>query len=202
MVFLIIWILLIGYAVFLAPGQGNASDPVLSEVFQANWAAIDPLVLTVFNSLGIFPLVFLTLLLRNDKMRWPAWPFSLVSFGLGAFSLLPYFAFGNRPPERNLRTPKWIVKILQSKTWLAFLIVITIANLITLQNGISLDAYMETFNQSHLVSVMTVDWFVLWGLSVYAVYHFYPAARMKFLAFLPILGPPLVLLINPRTNEV
>lgn len=202
MVFIIIWILLVGYAVFLAPGQGNASDPVLSEVFQGNWAAIDPLVLTVFNSLGIFPLVFLTLLLRNDRMRWPAWPFSLVSFGLGAFSLLPYFAFGNRPPERKLRTPSWMMKILQSKTWLAFLILITVANLITLQNGISLDAYMETFNQSHLVAVMTVDWFVLWGLSVYAVYHFYPEARMKPLAFLPILGPPLVLLVNPRLNEV
>lgn len=202
MIFIIIWILLIGYAVFFAPGRGNASDPVLSEVFQGNWAAIDPLVLTVFNSLGIFPLVFLTLLLRNDKMRWPAWPFSLVSFALGAFSLLPYFAFGNRPPERELRTPRWLLKMLQSNTWLAFLIVITIANLITLQNGISLDAYRETFNQSHLVSVMTVDWFVLWGLSVYAVYHFYPEARMKPLAFLPILGPPLVLLLNPRTKEV
>ncbi|MFC4354957.1 hypothetical protein ACFO0S_07845 [Chryseomicrobium palamuruense] len=202
MIFMIIWILLIGYAVFFAAGRGNTSDPVLSEVFQANWAAIDPLVLTVFNSLGIFPLVFLTLLLRNDRMRWPAWPFLLVSFGLGAFSLLPYFALGNRPPERKLRTPAWLLNILQSKTWLAFLILVTIANLITLQNGISLEAYMDAFKKSHLVSVMTVDWFILWGLSIYAVYHFYPEARMKPLAFLPILGPPLVLLFNPRMKEV
>ncbi|XKH49448.1 hypothetical protein LG275_07275 [Chryseomicrobium palamuruense] len=202
MIFFVVWILLVGYAVFLAPGQGNSSDPVLTEVFAGNWAAIDPLVLTVFNSLGIFPLLFLTVLLRNDTKHWPAWPFSLVSFGLGAFSLLLYFAFGNRPPERKIRTPKWLLRILRSKTWLLFLIVITVANLISLQNGISLDAYRETFQQSHLVSVMTVDWFVLWGLSIYAVYHFYPEARAKALAFIPIAGPALVLLINSNRIDV
>lgn len=202
MIFLIIWILLLVYAFFLAPGQGNGNDPVFTEVFAGNWPAIDPLVLTVFNSLGIFPLVFLTLLLRNDTKRWPAWPFSIVSFALGAFALLPYFAFGKRPPERKLRTPNWLLNILKSRTWLLFLIVVTIANLVTLMNGVSIEGYMETFQQSHLVSVMTVDWFILWGLSVYAVYDYYPNARMKALAFLPIVGPPLVLLINPKSREV
>lgn len=202
MIFFIIWLALVTYAIFFAPGQGNSNDPVLSEVFAGNWAAIDPLVLTVFNSLGIFPLVFLTLLLRNDNKRWPAWPFSLVSFAAGAFALLPYFAFGNRPPERTIRTPRFLLRLLRSKTWLIFLIVITVANLITLQNGISLDSYMVTFNESHLVSVMTVDWFVLWGLSIYTIYQFYPEARMKGLAFIPIAGPPLVLLINANRLEV
>lgn len=202
MPFLIIWIGLLIYALFFAPGRGNTSDPVLTEVFAGNWAAIDPLVLTVFNSLGIFPLVFLTLLLRNDRFRWPAWPFSIASFALGAFALLPYYAFGKKPPERKIRTRKWLLSILRSKTWLAFLILITIANLITLQNGVSFEAYFETFMRSHLVSVMTVDWFVLWALSVYSIYHFYPHARAKSLAFIPILGPPLVLLLNAKRVEV
>ncbi|WP_342526528.1 hypothetical protein MKY84_12870 [Chryseomicrobium sp. FSL W7-1435] len=202
MIFIVVWILLVAYAIFFAPGQGNSSDPVLTEVFAGNWAAIDPLVLTVFNSLGIFPLIFLTLLLRNDTERWPAWPFSIASFGLGAFALLPYFAFGNRPPERKIRTPKWLLRILTSKTWLIFLIVITVANLVTLTNGVSITSYGAVFQQSHLVSVMTVDWFVLWGLSIYAVYHYYPEARMKPLAFLPIAGPPLVLLVNATRLKV
>ncbi|TWT06540.1 hypothetical protein FQV26_01640 [Planococcus sp. CPCC 101016] len=194
MIFFIIWLLLIGYAVFLAPG--DETDPVLSNIFSGNLGEIDPLVLAVFNSLGLFPMVFLTLLLLNDRQKWPAWPFALLSFGVGAFSLLPYFAFGDRKAERGLRTPNWLVRFLGSRFWLILLMLSWAVNGLTLLQGFSLAAYREAFFASGLVSVMTVDWFVLWGLSVYAVYRFYPEAKLKKLAWIPILGPVLVLFIN------
>lgn len=194
MIFFVIWVLLIGYAVFLAPG-GDA-DPVFSKILSMEWGDIDPLVFAVFNSLGLFPAVFLTLLLLNDRQRWPAWPFALASFGIGAFALLPYFAFGQKPAERKLRTPKWLVRFLASPIWLIALIALSIGNLLTLLQGFSLAAYREAFFASSLVSVMTVDWFVLWGLSVYTVRRFYPEARHRALAWIPVIGPVLVLLLN------
>lgn len=192
MKFIVIWLLLLAYAVFLAPGS-EGSDPVMEQVFSGNLDAIDPLVLTVFNSLGIFPLVFLTILLRNDRQRWPAWPFSLAAFAGGAFALLPWFAFGDRPKKRGLRTPGWILRILRSKIWLILLLVFFVGNLLTLLQGVSFSGYSEAFMESSLVSVMTVDWFILWWLSVYAIHRFYPDAKRKGLAWIPIAGPVLVL---------
>ncbi|MGD7044667.1 hypothetical protein [Jeotgalibacillus proteolyticus] len=140
MKFIVIWLLLLAYAVFLAPGS-ESSDPVMEQVFAGNWNEIDPLVLTVFNSLGIFPLVFLTILLRNDRQKWPAWPFSLASFAGGAFALLPWFAFGDRPAKRGSRTPKWTLRILRSNIWLILLLIFFFGNLLTLFQGISLSGY-------------------------------------------------------------
>ncbi|WP_142826721.1 hypothetical protein [Planococcus soli] len=200
MIFFIIWLLLVGYAVFLAPG--GETDPVLSNIFSGNFGAIDPLVFAVFNSLGLFPMVFLTLLLLNDRQKWTAWPFALLSFVVGAFSLLLYFAFGDRKAERRLRTPGWLVRFLSSRFWLILLMVSWAANSLTLLQGFSLAAYREAFFASGLVSVMTVDWFVLWGLSVYAVHRFYPEARHKTFAWIPIIGPVIVLFINKKRRTL
>lgn len=196
MIFFFVWLLLVGYAVFLAPG--GETDPVLSKLFSGNLGDIDPLVLAVFNSLGLFPMVFLTLLLLNDRQKWPAWPFALASFGVGAFSLLLYFAFGDRNADRKLRTPHWLARFLGSRFWLILLMLSWAVNGLTLLQGFSLDAYREAFFASGLVSVMTVDWFVLWGLSVYTVHRFYPQAKLKTLAWIPILGPVLVLFVNKK----
>ena len=199
MIFFIVWLLLIAYARFLAPG--GSEDPVFSNILSGDWGAIDPLVFAVFNSLGLFPMMFFTLLLLNNRQKWPAWPFALVSFGAGAFALLPYFAFGNRPAKRELRTPKWLVRFLSSKFWLIVLIALCIINLLTLLQGFSFAAYQDAFFASGLVSVMTVDWFVLWGLSVYTVHRFYPEAKHKGLAWVPVIGPVLVLLEHKHSNS-
>ncbi|RAZ81108.1 hypothetical protein [Planococcus halotolerans] len=195
MIFLIIWLLLIVYARYLAPGTG-ANNPIFPELFNGNIGAIDPLVFAVFNSLGIFPMVFLTILLLNDKQRWPAWPFALLSFGIGAFSLLPYYAFGNKKSGKKLRTPRWLVRFLRSRFWLIVLIIMWTVNWLTLLQGFSFADYVDYFFASSLVSVMTVDWLVLYGLSIYTVHRFYPDARSKGLAWVPIIGPVLVLLRN------
>lgn len=194
MIFFAIWLALIGYAIFLAPG--GDSDPILSQIISGQLGDIDPLVLAVFNSLGLFPAVFFTLLLLNDRQRWPAWPAAIASFAIGAFALLPYFAFGAKPPQKKLRTPKWLVRFLSSRIWLGALIVLWAGNLLTLLQGFSPAAYREAFFASSLVSVMSVDWFVLWGLSVYTVFRFYGDAPNKALAWIPILGPVLVLFSN------
>lgn len=196
MAFLVIWLLMITYAVFFAPSGSGGYE--FGPLLMGEWEGIDPLILAVFNSLGIFPLVFLTLLVPNDRFRWPAWPFALVSFGIGAFSLLPYFAFGDKPPEKKRRGPNWLHRILRSKAWLIFVAAISIINFLTVFRGFSAETYAEAFQTSSLVSVMTIDWFVLWGLSVYATYRFLPEARFNQLALLPVVGPILVILFNKR----
>lgn len=200
MPFLFIWLLLVCFALFLAPGKSG--DAIFSAILSRDLSGIDPLVLAVFNSLGIFPLIFLTILLLNDRQRWPAWPFALLSLGAGAFALLPYFAFGDKPAitRTKPRTPNWLMRFLASPIWFLVLLFMWIGNLLTLLQGFSLAAYREAFVTSKLVSVMTIDWFVLWGLSVYTVYRFFPQARTKGLAWLPIIGPVFVIWLNKKRN--
>jgi hypothetical protein len=201
MIFLILWLVLICYAVFLAP-SGESTDPVFSRVLAGDWDGIDPLVLAVFNSLGLFPLVFLTILLLHDRQKWPAWPFALLSFGIGAFSLLPYFAFGDRPSAKRtkVRTPRRLMRFLSSRFWLIVLMAIWLGILLPLLQGFSLEGYQDAFSASRLVSIMTVDWFVLWGLSVYATHRYFPEAKRKGLAWIPILGPVLVMWSNKKVQ--
>lgn len=193
MIFLVIWLLLIGYAVFLTPSGGGPSPVAL---LTGDWEGIDALIIVVFNTLGIFPMVFVTLLLLNDKQKWPAWPFAFLSFVVGAFSLLPYFAFGDRPANRRLRTPDWLYRIVSSRPWLFLILFIWVANFLILLRGFSLQAYAEAFQTSGLVATMSVDWLVLWGLSIYTVHRYYPQARLKEFAWIPVIGPILVLLMN------
>ncbi|ADH97583.1 hypothetical protein [Salisediminibacterium selenitireducens] len=87
--YLLVFILLTGYAIFFAPGAGGGTDAIFQALIRGEFDAVDPLVTAVFSSLGVYPFLFLMILTRIDTYRIPAWPFALFSFGLGAFAVLP-----------------------------------------------------------------------------------------------------------------
>ena len=93
----LVWIAFIAYALLLAPGQSPGSDPIFKELITLQ--SKEPWLLTVFSWLGIFPAVYACMLLRTSVKerggRVPAWPFVILSFGLGAFALLPYYAWSS-----------------------------------------------------------------------------------------------------------
>lgn len=92
----LVWIAFIAYALLLAPGQSPGSDPIFKELITMQ--SKEPWLLTVFSWLGIFPAMYASMLLRTsvkERGRVPAWPFVILSFGLGAFALLPYYAWSS-----------------------------------------------------------------------------------------------------------
>lgn len=184
-----IWLGFVIYALFLAPGNGYASDPIIHEMLQGNFTKINPLVVTVFTFLGLFPLLFAVLLLPVDRDKIPAWPFILGSFALGAFSLLPYFFFKKGSNLSPLRTPRWINNMVSSKAFSLLLILLALSSLTYLGKGFSFDSYWGAFHDSKLVSVMTVDFFILTGLSSYTLLSIYDIKEKRWLSFIPIIGP-------------
>ncbi len=83
------WIALVAWAVLVAPaGDGLDGDRVF------RWFLLDddPFPVAVFNLLGVWPLVYGAVLLRDPPQRVPAWPFVAASFVVGGFALLPYLA--------------------------------------------------------------------------------------------------------------
>ncbi len=184
-----LWLIFIFYAMFLAPGKGFASDPIIHDLLQGNVNEVDPLVLTVFTFLGLFPLLFAALILPFDRDNIPAWPFILGSLALGAFSLLPYF-FLKRGDNRSLpRTPRWLDNTASSNALGFLLILMAITSVMQLRNGVSLASYWNAFQASKLVSVMTVDFFILLWLSYYTMISIYNIRKNRWLSFIPVIGP-------------
>lgn len=192
MLLLVVWLAFIVYALFFAPGAGGGEDPWLGPLLtlQAN----EPSLLAMFSLLGLFPLAFACMLLRHDDRKIPAWPFVLLSFALGAFALLPYYALTSQTHAGShaLRHSEKLRKTTESPITHGILFTLT---LLVMGWGLlmgNFDVYREAFGTSMLVNVMTIDFALLTLLSVYAIYtgsrrRSLPQA-MALLGLIPILG--------------
>jgi hypothetical protein len=192
-----VFILLVFYAVFLAPGSDNG-DEILGHLLSGRFEEVDPLVTAVFSLLGIYPIIFLLLLIPKDMNRIPAWPFALLSFGLGAFAVLPYLIIQGRKIKKRPRGPVFLHRTLRSRFFLLIPGALSVIVLVTAVNG-SFAGYIEAFFSSHLVSVMTVDLLVVIWLT-YDLLKYKWKADQPWLSFIPAFGP-LFLLYRVHRQE-
>ncbi|RWZ58894.1 hypothetical protein EQV77_08025 [Halobacillus fulvus] len=186
--FLVFWLLFIGYAWLIAP---NGDQGYLNQLITMDDP--DPLLLTVFSLLGIFPMAFATILLNQDDSRVPVWPFVIGSFMLGAFALIPYFFLSSTKGERNsVRTPGIIRRFLNARVYRFILLTGTIALVIYGLTAGSFALYQQAFETSQFVHVMTIDFFVLAGLSVFVIYWNERKKGIEnqlfWLGFVPVVG--------------
>lgn len=96
----LVWIGLLLYAFLLAPPPSPETWHLLLRLSTGQWAALDPWVVTLFNLMGVWPLIYCCLLFADGcGQRLPAWPFATLSFLVGAFGLLPYLALRGPNPR-------------------------------------------------------------------------------------------------------
>ena len=190
-VLLVFWLLFVGYALVLAPGGRGGEDPHLLPLLTLSDE--HPLLLAVFSLLGLFPMAYAALLLREDSARKPAWPFSLAAFGLGAFALIPYYIVNRSlAPEVSPRVPGTIASVIRSRS---YLIVVSLLTLGVIGYGLGagrVSELMDAMATSQFVHVMTIDLVVLWLFSIYCIRR--DARRsggspwLAWLGLLPIIG--------------
>ncbi|MEW4282116.1 hypothetical protein [Priestia koreensis] len=188
-----IWLLFVLYAIFFAPGEGISTDWIFRDLVSGQFQMIDPLVIMMFSSLGIFPILFALLLLRVDDRVIPAWPFVLLSFGLGAFAILPYLFLRSRSRLVTKRAFTPLRSLLSSRL---FSFALLIGTCLLYGYGFikgSINEYTQAFQSSQFISIMTVDFFVLTVASFYVFWFIRKEGYKSFLCFLPILGPCLLL---------
>jgi hypothetical protein len=156
-----VWLCFITYAFLLAPPQDANTFELIKNLSLGNWQGINPLIIALFNLMGILPIVYTCLLLidgRGQKIR--AWGFALGSFGLGAFALLPYLAL--RQPQTEFTGEKdWIVKIIDSRIT-GF--IIALVALIILGLGLTKGDwgdFIVQWQNSRFINVMSLDFCLL-----------------------------------------
>jgi hypothetical protein len=199
--YIIVWAMLVLYALLLAPGASAANDLLFKNLITGNFQQVDPLVVMVFSFLGLFPVLFMIMICKKDTYKLPGWPFSLLSFALGAFSLLFYYHWKGQKVRTRSRIPSRFIAIISSHLWIGLCLVLTIAGYVYGLSVGSIKAYGDAFMQSQLVSVMTADFFVLTWLSYSVMTKERIASRpYLLLCFIPVAGPFLILLLLPRQD--
>ncbi|MDT9718668.1 hypothetical protein QVE09_07130 [Paenibacillus sp. ClWae2A] len=208
----LVWIAFIAYALFLAPGQSPGSDPIFKELITMQ--SKEPWLLTVFSWLGIFPAVYACMLLRTSVKerggRVPAWPFVILSFGLGAFALLPYYAWSSSANRSSGYTSlhfgrqreSGIGRVVAHKLTHVILLLLTLGTAFYAMTQGHPDVFMEAFNQSAFVHIMTIDFVLLTLLSMIAIYRDTEVSRRSAAwtaaGIIPIVGPLIYLLTLRR----
>lgn len=159
--FILIWLALGIYAfMFAPPAQSDTLDLIIN-LSTGNWNQINPLIVALFNIMGVLPLVYACLLLFDGRgQKIPAAPFAVAAFGIGIFALLPYFAL--RQPNTTWNGDKnLLLKILDSR-WTG--LILTILTVVLLTYGFSQGNWHDFVSQwqtNRFIHVMSLDFCLL-----------------------------------------
>lgn len=104
LLFACLWLALIVFAFGFAPPSDPQTLVLIKSLSLGQWQDINPVIIALFNLMGIWPMAYAAMLLGDRQGRkLPAWPFVTGSFFLGAFALLPYLVFW--PPKAQTDPP-------------------------------------------------------------------------------------------------
>ena len=157
----LLWTAFLGYAFLFAPSAQPDTLDLIINLSTGNWKNINPLIIALFNLMGILPIIYSCFLFIDGKgQKIPAWPFATASFGVGAFAILPYLALRQPNPswsgEKNL-----LLKILDSR-WLGIMLTIGTAILLCfgLVNG-DWSNFVQQWQTNQFIHVMSLDFCLL-----------------------------------------
>lgn len=201
--FWLLWFGLVSYAFFLAPPNQPHTVELITNLSTGKWEGINPLIIALFNIMGVWPLIYACLLLidgRGQKIK--AFPFVIGSFGVGAFALLPYLALRQANPEfvgqKNL-----LLKILDSRITG---ILITIGAIALVFFGLSQGDwgdFIQQWQTSRFIHVMSIDFCLLCLLFPTVLGDDLSRREIQnktiywIISFIPLLGAALYLCLRP-----
>ncbi|MBD2035053.1 DUF2834 domain-containing protein [Leptolyngbya sp. FACHB-321] len=205
--FWLVWIGFVTYAFFLAPPDRPDTFDLIKHLVTGQIAGINPLIVALFNLMGVLPMLYSCLLLIDGRMqKIPAWLFATASFAVGAFAIVPYLAL--REPNGTFSGKKtWWLKVLDSR-WLGLALAITTLGL--LFYGISQGDWTdfgEQWRSSRFIHVMSLD-FCLLSVLFPALLRDDMTRRgltddrlFWAVALLPLLGAIVYLVLRPPLQE-
>ena len=160
-IYAILWILLIIYSSLFAPSETNMAMELIQAAIRGATDGIDPIIIALFNIMGIWPLIYGGILLLDGKeQKIPSWIFVIASMGRGAFVLFPFLII--RKPTPNFSEEKGKFKQLVDSKWYGIILLIMSGAIIIpgFING-SWEAFSEAWKADTFVNVMSVDFLVL-----------------------------------------
>lgn len=212
----LLWLGVVVYAFAFAPPNQPHTPELLKSLITGQIQGINPLIVALFNIMGIWPLIYSCLMVLDGRMQkiW-AWPFLLASFAVGAFAIIPYLAL--REPNASFTGAKNLpLKALDSR-WSGGAIALGVTLLafygITQGNWADFIAQLQT---SRFINVMSLDFCLFWLLFPTLLGDDMARRGMKnsgvfwFASLVPLIGAAWYLVvrspiqehaINPKASE-
>ncbi len=159
--FVVLWLSFVTYAFFLAPPEQPGTFELIKNLSTGVWDGVNPLVISLFNIMGILPMIYSCLLFIDGRgQKISAAPFALASFGVGAFALLPYL-FLRQPNPEFPGKKNWLIKLLDSRIT-GVLLLISAVGLVGygLVNGDWTD-FIQQWQTNRFINVMSLDFCLL-----------------------------------------
>ncbi|MEH1904113.1 MAG: DUF2834 domain-containing protein [Nostoc sp.] len=206
--FVALWLGFITYAFFLAPPEQPGTFELIKNLSIGQWQGINPLVIALFNLMGIWPLIYSAVIFIDGRgQKIPAWLFAIASFAVGAFALLPYLAL--REPNNNFVAKKnAFLKLLDSRVTG---VVLTVATVILVAYGLTggdWDSFVQQWQTNRFINVMSLDFCLLCLLFPTLLGDDMARRSWKnpqlfwLIALIPLFGPLIYLSVRPPLPEV
>jgi len=156
-----LWLGFSVYAFGFAPPDRPDTFELIARMVTGDWEGINPAVLALFNLMGIWPLMYVYVLLGDGRgQRLWAWPFVAASFGVGAFALLPYLAL-RRPHRSFLGDRGWLLGFLDRRAWALPLLLGAIALVVWGIGWGDWADFSQQWQNSRFIHVMSLDFCLL-----------------------------------------
>lgn len=201
--FWLLWVSVVAYAFLFAPPNQPDTLELIKNLSTGNWDGINPLIITLFNIMGIWPLIYACLVFIDGRQqKIPAWLFAAGSFGVGAFALLPYLALRQRDREFT-GSKDLFLKVLDSR-W--FGVALTLGTLSLLSFGLlegDWGGFIQQWQTNRFIHVMSLDFCLLCLLFPALLGDDMARRGLKNsslfwgVALIPLVGPLLYLCVRP-----
>ena len=203
----LLWLGFILYAFLLAPPDQPDTLDLITKLSTGQWTGINPLVVSLFNLMGIYPLIYSAVLLIDGRgQKIPAWPFVLGSFAVGAFAILPYLALRQANPVFS-GEKSGLIKLLDSRWFGLSLLLGALALLVYgFSQGNGAD-FIAQWQSSRFIHVMSLDFYFLSLVFPLLLKDDMTRRGMKnpslfwVVSLLPLLGPAWYLCTRPPLPE-
>jgi hypothetical protein len=156
-----VWLTLITYAIASTSTKTQQGDwELIIKMSTGNFVGINPLIIAIFYIMGIFPVIYAAFILFDSNQRLSPYPFSIASFGVGAFALLPYLALCQ--PDLTWNQPKNCILTILDYPLTAIATSVTLITLLIwgLTQGNWSD-YVEQWHTSQFIHIMSIDFCLL-----------------------------------------
>ncbi|MEG4113897.1 MULTISPECIES: DUF2834 domain-containing protein [unclassified Microcoleus] len=159
--FWLLWIAFTTYAFVFAPPDSPETITLITNLSTGKIADINPLIVALFNIMGVWPLIYCCLLFADGRgQKIPAWLFATLSFGVGAFALLPYLALREPNPEfsghKNI-----FLKILDSRFTGIFLTLAAVGLVVFGLTKGNWSDFIAQWQTNRFIHVMSLDFCML-----------------------------------------
>lgn len=206
-VFGLLWLGLITYAFVFAPPDQPDTLELIKNLSFGRWQGINPLVIALFNIMGILPLIYSAVMFidgRGQKIR--AFPFAIVSFAVGAFAILPYLAL-RKENKDFLGTKNLFLKLLDSRLTG---VILTLGAATLVIYGLTAGDwtnFVQQWQTSRFIHVMSLDFCLLCLLLPSLLWDDMARRGWKnpmvfwLMALVPLFGPLIYLCVRPPLRE-